>query len=168
MAYIFLYLSAAIIANLLITWFGPSASIPTAFLLIGLDLTSRDKLHDAWQNNGLIWKMILLIGTGSILSFILNRNSGTIAIASFSAFALAATVDTIVYHLLREKIHLVKINGSNIVSAAVDSIIFPTFAFGIFLPWIVLGQFAAKVGGGFIWSIILNLKTKNKVITQEE
>jgi hypothetical protein len=40
-------------------------------------------------------------------------------------------------------------------SAAVDSIVFPTIAFGGFLPLITLGQFAAKVAGGAVWSIIL-------------
>ena len=45
-------------------------------------------------------------------------------------------------------------------TTAVDSILFPTIAFGSFLPLIVLGQFAAKVGGGFVWSLLLNRRTK--------
>ena len=36
-----------------------------------------------------------------------------------------------------------------------NSIVFPTLAFGGFMPVIVLGQFAAKVLGGFLWSKIL-------------
>ena len=46
----------------------------------------------------------------------------------------------------------IKVNGSNIFSAAADSLIFPTIAFGGFMPLIVLGQFAAKVCGGFLWT----------------
>ena len=46
-------------------------------------------------------------------------------------------------------------NGSNIVGAAADSLIFPTLAFGAFLPWVVLGQFVAKVAGGALWALVL-------------
>jgi len=148
-------LVAIVLANLTATWFGPSVTIINAFLFIGLDLTARDGLHDYWRDKGLLWKMTLLISTGSLLSWILNRNAGQIALASLSAFACAAIVDSIVYHILREKAYLLRINGSNILSAAVDSLVFPTIAFGSFLPLIVLGQFTAKVGGGFIWSLIL-------------
>jgi uncharacterized PurR-regulated membrane protein YhhQ (DUF165 family) len=130
-------------------------TIINAFLFIGLDLTSRDHLHEAWHNRGLVWKMALLIATGSIITWVLNRDAGQIALASFLAFSLAAVVDTVSYHLLRDKAYIVKINGSNVASAAVDSIVFPTVAFGVFMPWIILGQFAAKVGGGFVWSLVL-------------
>jgi len=152
---VFLYLIAIVLANLSVAHFGPSSTIVNAFLFIGLDLTSRDKLHDAWHHNGLIWKMGLLIATGSLISWLLNRNAGQIALASFIAFACAAVVDTIVYQILRKQKYMVKVNGSNIFSAAVDSLVFPTIAFGGFLPWITLGQFAAKVFGGAIWAIIL-------------
>jgi uncharacterized PurR-regulated membrane protein YhhQ (DUF165 family) len=127
-------------------------------LFIGLDLTSRDHLHDAWHGRGLAWKMAALIAVGSLLSWLLNRNAGPIALASFVAFACAAIVDTLAYHLLKDRSKMLKINGSNVLSAAVDSLVFPTLAFGAILPVIVLGQFAAKVLGGFLWSIVLNRK----------
>ena len=155
MLYIILYLGAIVLANLLITWLGPSAAIWVAFLFIGLDLTARDHLHEAWHGRGLLWKMTLLIGTGSLLSWVLNRNAGQIAIASFVAFACAGTADALIYHLLGDKAKLLKINGSNIVSAAVDSAVFPALAFGFPLLWaVMLGQFAAKVAGGFLWSLM--------------
>jgi len=153
--FVILYLSAIVLANLTVAWFGPKIIIVNAFLLIGLDLTSRDHLHESWHDRGLIWKMTLLIAMGSLITWVLNRNAGQIAFASFVAFSLAAIVDTVSYHLLREKAYIVKINGSNVTSALVDSIVFPTLAFGVFMPWIILGQFAAKVGGGFVWSLVL-------------
>lgn len=108
--------------------------------------------------------MALLIGAGSLLSWFLNRNAGQIAIASFVAFGLAAITDTVVFHTLRNKTYMLRVNGSNIPSALVDSLVFPTLAFGGFLPVIVLGQFAAKVFGGFVWSLIIksveNMKVK--------
>lgn len=159
--YILLYLLAIVIANLLITQFGPILAIPVAFLCIGFDLTSRDKLHDAWQGKGLLWKMGLLIGSGSALSWLLNRNADKVALASLAAFAAAACVDTLVYYLLRDKAHLFKVNGSNLFSAAVDSLVFPTLAFGGFMPWVTLGQFAAKVLGGLLWSFILHRELRH-------
>ena len=64
-------------------------------------------------------------------------------------------VDAVVYHWLGGYPRWLRVNGSNVPSAAVDSIVFPSLAFGTFLPWIILGQFAAKVCGGFAWSLIL-------------
>lgn len=155
MILIALYLAAILMANLVITVWGPAASIVTAFLLIGLDLTVRDGLHEAWKGRGLWWKMALLIGSGSMLSWILNRNAGSIALASFVAFAAAGAVDALTYHSLHRHERFFKVNGSNAVSALIDSLIFPTLAFGGLLPGIVAGQFAAKVAGGFLWALLL-------------
>lgn len=151
------YLAAIVAANLLVAQFGASVTIFNAFVLIGLDLSTRDKLHDAWQGKALWRNMGLLVASGSVLSAILNYNAAPIAIASFVAFAAAGLTDTVVYALLGERSKLVKMNGSNLVSAAVDSIVFPALAFGFPLLWgIVLGQFVAKVAGGFLWSLLLN------------
>jgi len=40
---------------------------------------------------------------------------------------------------------------------ALDSIIFPTMAFGVLMPEIIIGQFITKVAGGGIRSFILQL-----------
>jgi uncharacterized PurR-regulated membrane protein YhhQ (DUF165 family) len=98
--------------------------------------------------------MAALIAAGSFLSWLLNRNAGQIALASFAAFAAAATVDAVVYQLLGKYPRWLRINGSNIPSAFVDSLVFPTLAFGGFLPAVVLGQFLAKTLGGFAWSLV--------------
>ena len=155
MLYIGMYLSAAVLANLSSSYFGPIASIFNAFVFIGLDLTARDKLHEAWHGRYLWVKMFLLIAAGSGISYLLNRNAGMIAVASLAAFGVAGMVDAIVYQFLHDKKWMVKVNGSNIFSALADSLVFPTIAFGGFLPLIVLGQFTAKVAGGFIWSWII-------------
>lgn len=154
-----MYLAAIVAANLSVATFGPSITIINAFLFIALDLTARDRLHAAWHGSGLAWKMTTLIASGSLLSYALNASAGPIALASFVAFGAAAALDTLCYHLLRERAYLVKVNGSNLVSAAADSLIFPTLAFGGFLPWIVLGQFVAKVLGGAIWAWLLRPRT---------
>lgn len=153
------YLIAIIAANLSVAYFGPVAVIPNSFLLIGLDLVTRDALHDRWQGRQLPIRMAVLIATGSLLSWLLNRNAGPIALASLVAFGVAATVDSIAYHLLRRYEWLTRSNVSNLYAAAADSLLFPTLAFGAFLPWIVLGQFVAKVVGGLIWSVVLRHRT---------
>lgn len=156
-----LYLFAIVLANLSVAQFGPSITILNAFLFIGLDLTARDRLHDAWYGRGLRWKMPLLIVTGSVLSAVLNWNAAPIALASCAAFGAAALVDTIAYHLLRYHPRLTRMNTSNVFSALVDSLIFPAIAFGFPLMWgIVAGQFLAKVLGGFLWSLVFNRGSK--------
>lgn len=156
--YVILYLIAIVLANLTIAAFGPSMVIVNAFLFIGLDLTARDRLHDAWRGNQLILKTVILITAGSVLSWLLNRDAGAIALASCVAFAAAATIDAVVYHLLGRYPRWLRINGSNIPSALVDSLVFPTLAFGGFLPLIVMGQFLAKVLGGLVWSLVFRLQ----------
>ena len=154
--YVVLYLAAALSANLIVVEYGPSVTILTGFLFIGLDLTSRDKLHDAWEGKNLWLKMFALIATGSLISWIVNRDAGQIAIASLIAFMLAGLSDAVIYHWLRHTKWFTRVTGSNAVSALVDSIAFPTIAFGSFLPMIVLGQYVAKVSGGFVWAWIIS------------
>lgn len=151
-----LYLFAIVAANLLVAQFGPSVTVINAFLFIGLDITVRDHLHERWERLHLWRNMALLIGIGAVLSAALNWNSLPIAVASCVAFAAAGVVDTLVYKALGNQARLVRVNGSNVMSAAADSIIFPLLAFGMPLLWpIVLGQFAAKVIGGGAWSLAL-------------
>ena len=154
--YVVVYLAAIVAANLLISHFGPAASIYIAFLLIGLDLSLRDKLHDNW--NGDLSKLWGIVSAGSLITIALNLEAIDIAIASASAFGIAFIADAMIYHLLRKKIFLIRANGSNVAGAAADSIIFPIMAFGIFpgVHWIILGQFAAKLAGGAVFSFALN------------
>jgi queuosine precursor transporter len=157
-----LYLAAIVAANLIITQLGPQSTIVTAFLFIGLDITARDRLHESWHGGRLWPRMAALIASGSLLSWLVNRNAGPIALASFVAFAASGAADTLIYHVLRRRTWLVKVNGSNVVSAAVDSLVFPTLAFGMLLPWIVLGQFIAKVAGGALWAALLGFRRESR------
>jgi hypothetical protein len=149
------YLAAIVLANLSVATFGPGISIVTALVLIGLDLTTRDVLHDRWRGRLLLPRMALLIGAGGAISYALNSSAGPIALASTSAFVVSATLDATAYTLLEPYRRMVRVNGSNIIGAAADSLIFPTLAFGSLLPVVVLGQFAAKVIGGLFWSLVL-------------
>jgi uncharacterized PurR-regulated membrane protein YhhQ (DUF165 family) len=154
---------AIIGANLSTAIFGPEWSIVNAFLFIGFSLTTRDALHDAWHHKHLIIKMTILILAGSVISWLVDRSSGKIALASMAAFGISATVDGIAYHLARSLSRKVRINLSNIASAFIDSIIFPLIAFGGIMPLIMIGQFLAKICGGFMWSCVIVYLYKKKL-----
>lgn len=164
MRYVILYLVAIVLANLSVVYFGPSAAVVNAFIFIGLDLTTRDELHERWHGRNLWLKMACLIAAGSLLSWFLNRDAGRIALASFAAFAGAGVADALAYHWLHGQVRFVKINGSNVAGAAVDSVLFPLLAFGWPPLWLIMvGQFVAKVGGGFVWSIALRKWRTNDI-----
>lgn len=156
MIYAFVYVASLIAANLLIAIFGVWFSPIGAFVLIGLDLSLRDKLHDLWDGDKLPIKMGGLIATASIISYAMNPATGMIAFASLAAFSLSMVADSFAYHYLKDYKHSIRVNGSNIAGSAVDSIVFPTIAFGGLMLEIVALQFLAKVVGGFIWSKFLN------------
>lgn len=148
------FLAAIVTANLLTAAYGPAVSYINAALFIGLDLTTRDVLHDAWGRHR--WRnMALLIAAGGALSYALNANAGTVALASCLAFTAAATIDALVYAALRHREWLSRSNVSNVAGAAIDSLVFPTIAFGGVLWGVTAGQFAAKVAGGVVFSLLL-------------
>ncbi|MBC8260067.1 MAG: VUT family protein [SAR324 cluster bacterium] len=152
---VIIYLIAIVVANITILWFGPQAAIINAFILIGLDLSLRDKLHDQWHGKHLWLKMLALICGGSVITIVLNWDALAIAIASSTAFFVAGIGDALLYAKLRKYKFLIRSNGSNIAGSALDSFIFPTMAFGIIMPEIIIGQFVAKIAGGAIWSLVL-------------
>ena len=148
------YAFAMTAANLLIVKFGVWMSPVNSFLLIGLTLVLRDWLHIRLKT----WQMALLITASGVITYLLNPAAAQIAIASSIAFTLAALVDWAVFAKTTGT-WFKRSNTSNVAGAAVDSVAFPTIAFGVLMPEIVLAQFASKILGGYIWSIAL--KSKN-------
>ena len=146
------YAVAMTIANLLVAKFGPVISPINSFFLIGLDLALRDWLHVRLR----AWQMGALIAFTGVLTFILNPAAGMIAVASAVSFTAAALVDWSVFHKLLHRRWLIRSNASNVAGAAVDSLLFPTIAFGALLPHIVAMQFLAKVAGGAVWAWFLS------------
>jgi hypothetical protein len=145
------YAAAMIAANLTIAALGPWVSPINAFFLIGLDLALRDWLHVRLK----VWQMGALIGATGLLTYLLNPAAQTIAIASAVSFAVAAVADWLVF-LRMPGTWFRRSASSNVAGAAVDSLIFPTLAFGVLMPQIVLMQFAAKVAGGTVWAWLLS------------
>jgi uncharacterized PurR-regulated membrane protein YhhQ (DUF165 family) len=153
---VIVYALAMTIANLSVATFGPAVTPINAFVLIGLDLALRDWLHVRLK----VWQMGTLIVATGVLTYVLNPAAGMIAIASAAAFTSAAVVDWSVFAKLRGS-WFFRANGSNVAGAAVDSLLFPTIAFGALMPHIVLAQFVAKVAGGAIWAWIISRITRD-------
>jgi uncharacterized PurR-regulated membrane protein YhhQ (DUF165 family) len=147
------YALAMTLANLSVAAFGPSVTPINAFFLIGLDLALRDWLHVRLK----VWQMGALIAATGALTYLLNPTAGQIAIASACAFTAAALVDWGTFARLRGS-WMFRANGSNVAGAAVDSLLFPTIAFGALMPHIVAMQFVAKVAGGALWAWLIGRK----------
>lgn len=150
-----IYALAIITANLLVAKFGPSVTPINAFVLIGLDLALRNWLALKMQPKHMA---LLIIGTG-VLSYWINPASGMIAVASGVAFTLAAMVDWLTFNTVAGSWMKRNLAG-NSAGALVDSIVFPTIAFGALMPEIVAMQFAAKVAGGSMWGYLISKGVK--------
>jgi uncharacterized PurR-regulated membrane protein YhhQ (DUF165 family) len=150
-AAIFTYAIAMTLANLSIATFGVWVSPINAFIFIGLDLSLRDWLHIKLK----MWQMGALIASTGLLTYALNPAAGMIAIASALSFMLAALADWAVFSKITGS-WFKRANVSNVAGAAVDSVAFPTIAFGVLMPEIIAMQFVAKISGGLIWTYLLN------------
>ena len=160
MVYVIIFLGSVVLANLAVQYFGPASTPIVAFILIGLDLSLRDKIHEVWHGNKLALKMLALIASAGVVTYLLNRDAGQIAIASTVAFMGAMLVDGLVYEKYFTKERIFKMNASNLVSAAADTVLFIWIAFGVFMWKIMIIQYVAKVVGGLLWSYILTYKDR--------
>lgn len=151
-----LYLAFVVAANLIVADQGPQSVLYVSFFLVGPVLTTRDFLHEAWGGTrASMWvKMGLLIAAGSAISYIASPNAGDVALASCLAFAAAGALDTIIYAALEGADLSTRVNVSNIFSAAVDSLIFPTIAFHDVIFRISFEQWVAKIAGGAVWLVL--------------
>lgn len=156
------YVFAMTAANLLVAKYGPGVTPVLGFVLVGLDLALRNWLQVRMR----VWQMALLIAFTSVVTYVLNPAADQIAIASALAFATAASAEWATFSVL---------NGTwtrrsliaGVVGAAVDSLVFPTVAFGMLLPLIVAGQFAAKTAGGAFWTYVLRTGMPSRLVPAE-
>lgn len=148
---------SALVANLLINHYGPTWTPYVAFGLIGVDLVVRDKLH--LDLNGLQrWCAIgALIALGSLATYLVNRDAGTIALASVSAFAAALVVDTAVFAAAAPLGAQKRVNVSNAFAAGTDTLVFFAIAFGLSaVPFfLIFAQWCAKGWGGALWGTLM-------------
>lgn len=96
---------------------------PAAVYFVGVAFTARDVIQETLGR----YAVVLAIIAGAVLSYFVS--SGRLALASGVAFLVSETADWLVYTPLREKDWLAAVTGSNIIGAAVDSLIFLWIAF---------------------------------------
>lgn len=154
-ALIMTYLAAIVFANLGVAWIGQEAMIVASWVLIPLDLTVKDALQERWEGHGVVVRLGGLILAGSVLSAAFSASAARVALASFVAFAVSGVVDSLTLAMLYRRPKLVRVNGSNLAGAVVDSLLFQMVAFGSFTSWLFLAQSGAKLLGGFVWSVVL-------------
>jgi hypothetical protein len=95
--YVLVYIAAAAAANLTVAHFGPASTPIVGFLLIGLDLAVRDRLHLNWHGRALWGRMLVLIAAAGGISYALNPESASVALASLAAFSVAAIASAVVF-----------------------------------------------------------------------
>lgn len=121
---------------------------PSGVVMIGLALVLRDWLHElaGWK-----WSAAaVLAGAGLSLVF----SPPAIAIASAAAFLFAEIADLIVYAKLRERGRAMAVMASQVVGAALDSMIFVYLAFGSldFSAGTTLAKiYAGAVVAAYLW-----------------
>jgi uncharacterized PurR-regulated membrane protein YhhQ (DUF165 family) len=86
--------------------------------------------------------MVALIAIGAGLSFVISAPA--IAVASAVAFGLSELADFMVYAPLRNRGYILAASASNLVGAAVDTVLFLTIA-GFPLQRAFLGQIVGKL-----------------------
>lgn len=145
-----IYIAAMAAANMSAAFFGPAVTPINSFVFIGLDLALRNWLGVNYTAK----QMLALIAAAAAASYALNPATGQIAIASGVAFVCAALADWLTFKSIGGK-WIRRCMGGVAVGAVVDSVLFPTIAFGGLMPKIVALQFAAKVAGGFVWSLAI-------------
>lgn len=157
------YLMAIVAANFIIGKFGFNGLIVTSFALIPFDLFARDILHDRWEGKSLKLKMMALIASGSVLSYLLNSKLEKIAIASFVAFASAGIIDTAIYQVMKNYSSQLRMNTSNALSSIADSLVFTSIVFGFDL--LSVGQQSAvKFAGGAVWVFLYSKYWRKYVV----
>jgi len=131
-----LYVVAVAISNLLIPVFidlGTFGMLSAGTLTFGVTFTLRDLAHQSSARAGLGRRPIFaMIGVAAVVNIAVAALLATPArflVASFGAILLSESVDTEIYHRLRDRSWLVRVLSSNLVSVPLDSIAFTVVAF---------------------------------------
>lgn len=97
---------------------------PAAVYFVGVAFTARDIVQETLGR----WVVIGAIIIGAILSW--GVADGRVALASGAAFLVSETIDFLIYTPLRSKDWLGAVVASNVVGAAIDSVVFLWIAVG--------------------------------------
>jgi len=148
-----LFLAAIVTANMAVAVYGQAALVVTAWVVIPFDMLTRDLLHERWRDDRLVLRMGGLVLLGGVITIALNWTSWRIAAGSCTAFALAMTVNSVVFERLIERTsRFGRMTASNAAAAIVDSVAFPLIALGTLDLILSAAQASSKIIGGIVWS----------------
>jgi len=157
------YLTAAASANIVVTRYGYAALPFTAVALIPFDLTTRDVLHERWRHDRLLLRMSLLVAGGASFAWAFADGAPRVCVASAVSFAIAGTVDALVYAKVSHAPQWQRMVMSNTASSIVDSMCFPLVAFGVLSVPLAVAQSSMKIIGGIVWATIMTwAKTRRR------
>ena len=135
------YVATIPAANIAVTHYGAvpvgfSYVAPAGVYMVGLALVLRDLARESAGRSA----VLAAIAVGTTLSYFLADPA--LAGASAAAFAVAESMDFIVYEPLRRRGLLIAMLASNVVGLLADSLLFLKLAFGSFdyLPGQILGK----------------------------
>lgn len=135
--------------------FGAYALWASSFAIIPFDFIVRCILHEKWKGQELISKFFLLTFIACLITYFINKDAHNIAFASIIGFTSAQLTAGFYYQLNKGKSIFNKVNISDLIAIAADSIVFQFIAFSYLNPLITLGQIAVKFFGGLLWYYIL-------------
>lgn len=153
-----LWIAAVVAANLTADWFVPILGMQFAVgtLFFGATFTLRDVLHRYGRK-----AVYVTIASGAVVTLLISLWLGVplrILGASIVAIILAESLDTEIFHTLRERKWWIRAFSSNAFSIPTDTLLFTALAFGGILPWIdfwqvIAGDTVVKfiMGGILIW-----------------
>lgn len=140
-ATLFAYVATIPAANVAVTHFGAvpvgfGYAAPAGVYMVGVALVLRDLARESVGRGAVLASIVV----GTILSYFLADPA--LAGASAAAFAVAETMDFVVYEPLRRRGLLIAMLASNAVGLLADSLLFLRLAFGSFdyLPGQILGK----------------------------
>lgn len=149
------YVTMFLIANVLVSVFGPAITPINALFLIAGDMVLRDRIQ---YESGVAWSISACVIAG-LATIAIAPGSEMIAVASALSVMLAGSASALAFKL-KSGGFFSKAMPANISAAAVDSLAFPLIAFGSIMPGVTLAQFAAKTIGATIILMIIKRYTK--------
>ena len=144
------YVLMFLVANVLVSVFGPAVTPINALFLIAGDMVLRDRIQ---YESGIAWSISACIIAG-LATIAVAPGSEMIAVASALSVTLAGCASALAFSI-KSGGFFSKAMPANIAAAAVDSVAFPLIAFGSVMPGVTIAQFAAKTIGATVILMII-------------
>lgn len=157
-AAVLVYVSATLLANFTLDSFLPVGSfflLNVGTLFFGLTFTQRDRVHRFGRRA--VYRMIFVAAAANVLLAAALGTPLRYVAVSFLTIVLSETADTEVYQRLLHRRWLVRVAGSNAVSAPLDTVLFTLLAFWgepfatpSWMTQVIVTDVLVKYGSGFI------------------